>query len=169
MSKYFGKCCSPSTAAPESSFLLRCPSFLLSKFASQLKLIQSVVRVRILGICITSSILWVLLSEWQFPSPRNLFPGSHVPEPQFEHPGCQGPVSQGSRVPGSQLPESWVSGSWVPRSQVLILDYAVQDYAIIQFRTKKFLSAFFYNVTLNVNIEFLKIAMSEPIVSTKQA
>ena len=34
MLKYFGKI-----------FRLRCPSFLLSKFASQLKLIQSVVRV----------------------------------------------------------------------------------------------------------------------------
>ena len=29
--------------------------------------------------------------------------------------------------------------------------------------------AFFYNVTLNVNIEFLKIAISEPILSTEQA
>ena len=37
-------------------FRLRYPSFLLSKFASQLKL-QSMVRVGILGICVTSSIL----------------------------------------------------------------------------------------------------------------
>ena len=72
--------------------------------ASQLKLIQSVVRAVILGICVTSSILRVLLSGlWvlglQFPSPRNPFPGSRV---------------SGSRV----------SGSRVPALMFLILDYA---------------------------------------------
>ena len=36
-------------------------------------------------------------------------------------------------------------------------------------RTAIFLLVFFYKVTLNVNIEFLKIATSEPIVSTEQA
>ena len=65
------------------SFWLRCPSFLLSKFASQLKFIQSMVRVGILEICVTSSILRVLLSGFwvsgsQFPSPRDPFPGSWV-------------------------------------------------------------------------------------------
>ena len=152
VSKYFGKCFGPSTPAPKSSFWLRCPSFLLLKFFSQLKLIQSVVRVRILGTCIKSSILRVLLSgywvsESLFPSPRDLFPGSwvsgsHVPEyhsrvlgvrlPESLVSGSQGPRSQG---PGSQASTvlslrilgSQVSGLRVPRpgTQVLILDYAV--------------------------------------------
>ena len=39
---------------------------------------------------------------------------------------------------------------------------------VVRFLTLKTLSALFYNVTPNVNMEFLKIAMSEPIVSTKQ-
>ena len=76
--------------------------------------------------CITSSILRVLLSgfwvpEQQFPSPRDLFPGSwvsgsHVPESQFESHRCQGPVSQGLRAPGTRLPQSWVLGSQGPWS-----------------------------------------------------
>ena len=93
------------------SFWLRCPSFLLSKFASQLKLIQSVVRVGILGIWVTSSILRVLLSGFwvsglQFPSPRDLFPGSWVSGSHFTESQFQGPVSQGpsSRSPGSHCP-----------------------------------------------------------------
>ena len=146
MSIYFGKCFGPSTPAPEPSFWLRCPTFLLSKFTSQLKLIQSVVRVRILGICVTSSVFRVLhsgfwVSKYQFSIPRDLFPGSlvsgsHVPESQFESLGCQGPVFQDPRVPGSHLQESQdpdsqspgsqglrvlgsrVSGSWSPGSQV---------------------------------------------------
>ena len=129
MSIYFAKCFGPSTPAPEPSFWLRCPTFLLSKFASQLKLIQSVVRVRILGICVTSSVLRVLhsgfwVSKYQFSIPRDLFPGSgvsgsHVPESQFEGLGCQGPVFQGPRVPGSHLPESQGPGSQSPGSQGL--------------------------------------------------
>ena len=39
----------------------------------------------------------------------------------------------------------------------------------IWFLAIKIFLAFFYNVTLNVNIEFLEIATSEPIVSTEQA
>ena len=39
----------------------------------------------------------------------------------------------------------------------------------IRFLTKKFLLAFFYNVILKVNREFLKLAMSEPLVCTEQA
>ena len=120
VSKYFGKCFGPSTPAPKSSFWLRCPSFLLLKFVSQLKLIQSVVRVRILGTCIKSSILRVLLSgywvsESLFPSPRDLFPGSWVPESHV--PGYHSRVP-GLRVPGLRLPRSWVSRSWGPGSQV---------------------------------------------------
>ena len=105
------------------SFRFRCPSFLLSKFASQ-KLIQSAVRVGILGICFTSSILRELLSGFwvsrsQALRPRDLVPvslvtGSDVPGSQFQSPGCHDP-----RVPGSR-----VSGSQCPGSQVLILDYA---------------------------------------------
>ena len=44
------------------SFRLRCPSFLLSKLISQIKLIQAVVQVGILKICVPSSIVRVLLS-----------------------------------------------------------------------------------------------------------
>ena len=103
MPKYSG----PSTRAP--SFRLRCPSFLLSKFASQLKLIQSVVLVGILGICVTSSLLRVLLSGFWVSSRKSQVPGT-----QFHGPGCQGPMSQ--------APSPRVLG---PGSQVLILDYAV--------------------------------------------
>ena len=90
-----------------------------------------------------------ILGLWQFPSPRDPFPGSsvsgsHVSELHFQDPGCQGPVSRvpgyrvgESRVSGSQVPRilsrrvlsvmvpgSRVSGSWSPGPQVLILDYA---------------------------------------------
>ena len=106
------------------SFRLRCSSFLLSKFASQLKLIQSVVQTWIRGICVTSSFLSVLLSGFlvsglQVPSPRHPVPGSFVS-------GCH---VLGSRVSGSQslrprVPSLRVQG---PRSQALILDYANQN------------------------------------------
>ena len=96
------------------SFGLRCPSFLLSKFASQLKLIQSVMRVGILGICVTSSILTVLLSGFwvsgsQVPSFRDPVPGSWVSGSQisrshFHCPGCQDPVSWNPRVPSPRVP-----------------------------------------------------------------
>ena len=78
------------------SFGFRCLSFFLSKFASQLELIQSVVRVGILGICV---------SGWQVR-------GSWVSEPRIPR----------SQVPGSQSTGSRVSESWV--SDSLILDYA---------------------------------------------
>ena len=147
MSKYFGKCFGPSTPAPESSFWLRCPSFLLSKFSSQLKLIQSVVRVRILGICFTSSNLRVLLSGfWDFalrilaicnsqipisrvlgvrvscprvPVRGSWVAGSRVPGsiPESQGHNSQSPGSQGPGVPGLRVPG--------PGSEVLILDYAI--------------------------------------------
>ena len=68
------------------SFRLRCPSFLLSKFASNLKLIQSMVRVRILGIYVASSIIRVLLSGFfvsrsPVPSPRMPVQESWVLQP----------------------------------------------------------------------------------------
>ena len=93
MSKYFGKCFGPSTPAPKSSFWLRCPSFLLSKFASQWKLIQSV------------SGSW---SQDSGSQSRNF----QVPGTYFQVPGCQGP-----RVPGSRVPKSRVSGFQGPGSQ----------------------------------------------------
>ena len=121
MSKYFGKCFGPSTPAPKSSFWLRCPSFLLSKFASQLNLIQFVYgsgylesesKVQFSGSC----------SQDSESQGRN-FQG---PGTYFQVLGCQGP-----RVPGSRVPESRVSGSWFkglrvrgPGSHVLTLDYA---------------------------------------------
>ena len=120
MSKYFGKCFGPSTPAPESSFWLRCPSFLLSKFVSQWKLIQSVVRG-----------LGYLESEWldQFSGPCSQDFGSQSSNFQFlityfQGPGCQGPMSQspnsrvlGVRVPCSRVPESQGPGSYSPESQ----------------------------------------------------
>ena len=104
MSKKLGKCFGPSTQ--DLSFLLRCPSFLLLKFASQLKLIQSMVQVGIVGTCVTSSILRVLLSGLWVKRPKSKGPSSRV---------------LGVRVP---VPRSWVLGSQGPGSQVLILDYA---------------------------------------------
>ena len=73
-----------------------CHSFLLSKYASQIKLIPSVVR--------SVASLRVIWSN-------------------FQGPGCQCPVSQGPRVPGSRgprvlAPGSRVSGSHSPGSQV---------------------------------------------------
>ena len=110
------------------SFRLRYTSFLLSKFAIQLKLIQSVVRVGILGVCGTSSILRILLSGFwvsgsQVPSSRDPDPGSwvsgfHVPGSQFQGPGCQGLVSQGHRFLGSQAPEFLDPGSWSQSSRI---------------------------------------------------
>ena len=110
------------------SFRLRCPSFLLSKFASQLKLIQSVLWVGILGICVINSILRVLLSGFwvsgsQFPSPRDTVSWSLVSGSQFQGQvsgsqalKSQGPWVLGLRVPGLRAP--------IPGSQVLILDHA---------------------------------------------
>ena len=112
-----------------------CSSFLLSKFASERKLIQSVVRVRIIGICVTSSVLRVLLSDSGSQGRKSKVPGT-----QLRGPGCQSPSSRilGVRVPcfrvlKSQVPESCVIGLRVsslrvpgPGSQVLILDYATK-------------------------------------------
>ena len=69
-----------------------CPNFLLSKFASQIKLIQSVVGVR----CQTY--------------------GDRVPGPRFQGPTFQGRKSQvlGSQVSGSQGSSSQSLGPWVP-------------------------------------------------------
>ena len=112
------------------NFWLRYPSYLLSKFATQLKLIQSVVWVEIHGICFASSTFRVLLSGFwvsglQYPSPRDPFP---VPVPGFPVPGSQSPRVPGPRIPGVRVPGSRVAGSWGPGSQVsgsqvLILDY----------------------------------------------
>ena len=123
MTKYFGKCFGLSTPAHESSFWLRCPSFLLSKFASQLKLIQSVVRVRILGICITISVLrvlfsgfWVSMSQiFKSQGPISRVLGFRIPCPRVQESqglGFQSPGSQSLRV------GSWGSGSKVSGSQV---------------------------------------------------
>ena len=111
MSKYFGKCFGPSTRAPK--FSTRMYSFLLSKFATQLKLIQSVVQFGILGVCVTSSILRVLLSGFwvagsQIPSSRDPDLG----------PGCQGPVSQGHRFPGPRVPGPESQDTKVPGLRV---------------------------------------------------
>ena len=93
------------------SFGLRCLSFWLLKFASQLKLIQSVVRVGILGICVTGPALGnlglrVTSSEFQGPSSR-------VPCPRVPESGVSGSRVLGLRVPGSRVSGSRMSGSWV--------------------------------------------------------
>ena len=65
---------------------LRCLIFSLLKFASQLKLIQSLLQVGILGICITSLILRVLLWEFGVPglqSTGHQSPGSRISGPDF--------------------------------------------------------------------------------------
>ena len=106
------------------SFWHRCHSFLLSKFASQLKLIQSVVRVGILqcsgsysqdsGSQGRNSQVLATHSRVQgvrVPVPWSWVSGSRVPESQVS--GSQGPRSQVSQDPGSQGPK--VSG---PRSRV---------------------------------------------------
>ena len=108
------------------SFRLRCPSFLLSKCTSQLKLISSVMQVRMLGICVTSSILRVLLSGYWFsgsqvPSSRDPFSGSWVSRSH-----SQGSSSRilSVRVPCPRFPGLTAPG---PGSQVLILGYARFD------------------------------------------
>ena len=100
-------------------YQLRYPSFLLSKFASPLKLVQSVVWVGRLGICVTSPILRVLLSGFQcsglqIRSPRDPVQGFWVS-------GSQGPCSRvlGVRNLESQGSVSRDSGSQSLRSQVL--------------------------------------------------
>ena len=123
MSKYFGKCFGPSTRAPK--FLTQIPSFLLLKFASQLKLIQSVVRVGILVICVTSQVFRILLSGFwvsgsQFPSPTDPFPGfwvSDSPVAWSKSPRVSDPRVPDLRVTGSPVSESPVSGSKNLRSQ----------------------------------------------------
>ena len=107
MSKYSGKCFGPSTRA--ATFLTKMPQLFVINICFTIKVIRSVVRVGILGICVKNSILRILLSTYwvsgsQLPSPRDPFPGSLSP-----------------RVLGF---ESQGTGSQGPRSQVLILDYA---------------------------------------------
>ena len=107
------------------SLRLSCPSFLLSKFATQLKLIQSASRdtrslchkfisqgpaLRILGLRAASP-------KFQGPSSRVL--GARVPCPMvswsmFQGTGCQGPRVTGSRVPEARVPGLRISGSRVP-------------------------------------------------------
>ena len=141
MSKYFGKCFGPSTPVTESSFWLRCPSFSLSKFTSQLKSIQSVVLVGILGICVTSWILRILglrvtISKSQRPISRVLgvrvscprvpvsgarvsgsrVPGSHGPS--FQGAGSQSLRVLGRKVAGLRFPSLMVPGLRLLRSQV---------------------------------------------------
>ena len=140
MSKNFAKCFDPSTQ--DLSFRLRCPSFLLSKFVSQLNLIQSVIsrpqgrKSQVSGIQFrgsgcqgpSSRILGVRVSCLRVLEPQvpdSWVSGSKGLEslcpwvPGLRVSGSQGPGSQGLRVPGSR-----VSGSQGPGSQVLILDYA---------------------------------------------
>ena len=136
MYEYFGKCFGLFTRA--SNFLTQMPQLFIIKICFKLKLIQSVVRVGILGISVASSILRVLLSGFwasgsQFPSPRDPFPGSWVSGSQFHGSESQGLViqnrgSQGLRIPGLGVPGSWVSESWGlrshgPRSRVLGPDF----------------------------------------------
>ena len=93
-------------------FWLRCPSFLLSKSASRLKLIQSVVQVGILGMChkfnfqgLAPRILGLRVASPKFQEPISRVLGVRVP--------CLIVLVLGSLVSGSCVPESWVSGSRV--------------------------------------------------------
>ena len=130
------------------------PAFLLSKFASQLKLNQSVMRVQILAKCITSSILRVLLSGFwvaisksqglisrvlgvRLPCSKASVQGSWVWGSRVQGPRVPGYRVAESRVSGSRIPRvpdrrvldpmvqgSRLSRSWDPGFQVLILEYA---------------------------------------------
>ena len=90
-----------------------CPSFLLSKLASEIKLMQSVVGVS----CQSQGP--------RVPLPGSRVTGSHVPGLQVPRPRV---VVAGSQVSGCQGPGPQVSGLRVPDpgSQVLILDYALR-------------------------------------------
>ena len=90
-----------------------CRSFLLSKFASQIKLIQSLVG------SVTSN--RVLGSHLQgFGCQRLVSQGPRVPGPGYRGPRSLDPRSVGLRVPA-------------PGSQVLILDYALK-YMLFQIK-----------------------------------
>ena len=100
----------PSTWAP--TFSTQMPWLFIIKICFTIKawkkLIQSVVRVEILRICVTSLILRVLRSgfwvpESQVPSLRDPVSRSWVSGSQFQGPGCRGPVSLGPRAPESQV------------------------------------------------------------------
>ena len=85
------------------SFWLIHRSFLLLKFTLQLKLMQYVMRVRILAVGVTSSILRILLSGFWFsgfhlPSPKVPVPGSRVLGSEFHLPGIQESQRLGSKV-----------------------------------------------------------------------
>ena len=91
-------------------------SSLLSKLASQINLIQSVVGVS----CLSQGLRFPLLGS-QVPCPR-------VPGSQFRVIGSHvseswGPGSQSLRSQGSRSQDPCISESLGPRSQVLILDY----------------------------------------------
>ena len=106
------------------SFRMTCSSFLSSKFASKLKLINlwwgSVASLRMLGVYRS----WSEdsgsqdRSSW-VPGPRVSGSGSQVPGSRVSGPGSRVP-GLGSQDPRSQVPVSRVPGL---RSQVLILDY----------------------------------------------
>ena len=109
------------------SFRLRCPSFLLSKCTSQLKLISSVMQVRMLE----ESVSQVQFSEYCSQDTGSQDRKFQVPGTRFQDPGCHGPMSQGSssrilsvRVPCPRFPGLTAPG---PGSQVLILGYARFD------------------------------------------
>ena len=140
MSKYFGKCFGPSTPAPKSSFWLRCPSFLLSKFASQLNLIQFVYgsgylesesKVQFSGSCSqdfgSQSRNFQVPGSWVSWSQSPRVSGSRVSGSQVSGPDFRLYPSRflGIRVPEFRVSESRVPGLRVPGpgSQVLILDH----------------------------------------------
>ena len=98
----------------------------LSKFASQIKLIQYVVGVS----CYSQGP--------RVPLPGSWMSRSHVPGSQFRSlrvPSLRIPGSRvsGSRVSGSQGSGSQVSGFWIMGAgpQVLILDYALSSFKVI--------------------------------------
>ena len=103
--KIFCKCFGTSTR--DLSFRLRYPNFLLSKFASQSKLIKSVVRIGILGICVTNSQGPAFrILGFRVTSPKSHGPSSVVLGVRVPIPGCwvSGSVSQDTRVSGSRVP-----------------------------------------------------------------
>ena len=118
------------------SFRLTCPRFLLSKFASQLNLIQSRVgslaNLTILGINFSYQGPGLKFADPKSQGHRCQGLGSRVPShrilcPRVPDPRFLGPRGPRSQSLLSQCPESQGLESQVPRSHVLILDYGLNS------------------------------------------
>ena len=99
MSKYFAKCFGPSHLLEHLSFRLRCPSFILSKFASQIN-----------SICGAGQDIRNLCHKFNSQGPALRVLGLRVASPK-----SQGSSSRVLVVLVLVVPGSWVSGYQSPR------------------------------------------------------